>query len=183
MILSVLYSLILLFFLSIPLSAADAATINPNGIKTLLANDLITIFIKDNPVFSNGPSNLPRNPPDCIILDNWAFDNLISVDERFAKALRRLKTCLLVNNNLWGNLVSLSPIKFDYNLKTTSVSSFIADFNLLSCEFDGFTFKLLYCVILYRQKLNCIQWNCIYKSSTVPCENSKTVSFIFSRIK
>ena len=33
---------------------------------------------------------------------------------------------------------------FDDNLKTTSVSFFIADFNLLSCEFDKFTFKLLF---------------------------------------
>ena len=33
-----LYSLILIFFLSIPASAADAAAVNPKGIKTLLAN-------------------------------------------------------------------------------------------------------------------------------------------------
>ena len=44
---------------------------------------------------------------------------------------------------------SLSPIIFDDNLKTTSDSFFIADFNLLSYEFDRFTFKLLYYVILY----------------------------------
>ena len=56
--------------------------VNPNGIKTLLANGLITFSIKGNPLFSNGP----RNPPDCIILDNWVFGNLISVDELFAKA-------------------------------------------------------------------------------------------------
>ena len=30
---------------------------------------------------------------------------------------------------------------------------FIADFNLLSCEFDSFAFKLLYCVNLYRYKI------------------------------
>ena len=36
------------------------------------------------------------------------------------------------------------PIIFDNNLKTTSVSFFIANFNLLSCEFDSFTFKLLH---------------------------------------
>ena len=52
-------------------------------------------------------------------------------------------------NNWWGKLVSLSPIIFDDNLKTTSVSFVIADFNLLSCEFDNFTFKLFYCIILY----------------------------------
>ena len=68
-------------FLYIPASAADAAADNPRGIKTLLANGLITFYIKGNPVFSNGPSNLPRNSPVCIILDNWVFDNLISADE------------------------------------------------------------------------------------------------------
>ena len=57
--------LILRLFLCIPASAADAAAVNPNGIKTLLAHGLITFFINGNPVFSNGP----RNPPDCIILN------------------------------------------------------------------------------------------------------------------
>ena len=126
----------------------------PKGIKILLANGLITFFISGNSVISNGPSNLPRNPPDCIILDNLVFDNLISADKQFAKALRRFATYLLVNNNLWRKLVSLSPIIFDDNLKTISVSLFIADFSLLSCEFDNFKSKLLYCVILYRWKLN-----------------------------
>ena len=51
--------LILRFFLCIPASAAAAAAVNPRGIKTLLANGLITFVIKGNPVFSNGPSNLP----------------------------------------------------------------------------------------------------------------------------
>ena len=69
------------FFLCIPISAADLAAVNPKGIKTLLANDLILFFINGYPFFSNGPSHLPRNPSDCIILDNWAFNNLISVDK------------------------------------------------------------------------------------------------------
>ena len=58
--------------------------------------------------------------------------------------LQDFATCLLVNNNLCEKLVSSLelPIIFDDNLKTTSVSFFIADFNLLSCEFDSFTFKL-----------------------------------------
>ena len=68
-------------FLCIPASADDAAAVNPKGIQTLLANGLITFFINGNPVISNGPSNLPRNSPDCIIFDNWLFDNLISGDE------------------------------------------------------------------------------------------------------
>ena len=62
-----------------------------------------------------------------------------------------LQTCLSVNNNLTGKLVSLleSAIIFDDNLISTLISFFIADFNLLSYEFDSFTFKLLYCAILY----------------------------------
>ena len=57
-------------FLCIPASAADAAAVNPKGIKTLLANGLITFFISGNPVFSYGPRSLPRNPFVCIILNN-----------------------------------------------------------------------------------------------------------------
>ena len=126
-------------FLCIPASAAVAAAVNLKGIKTLLANGLITFFINGNPVFSNGPKSLPRKPPDCIILDNWVFDNLILTDKYFAKALRRFATSLLVYDNLWGKLASLSPIIICDNLKTTSVSFFVWDFNLLSCEFDSFT--------------------------------------------
>ena len=44
-------------FLCIPVSAADATAVNPNGIKTLLANGLIHFFIiNSNPAFSNKPS-------------------------------------------------------------------------------------------------------------------------------
>ena len=53
------YAQILRFFLCILASAAEAAAVNPRGIKTLLANGLIN----GNPVFINGPSNLPRNLP------------------------------------------------------------------------------------------------------------------------
>ena len=42
---------------------------------------------------------------------------------------------------------------FDDNLKTTSVSFFIVDFSLLSCEFESFTFKLLYCIIFILIKI------------------------------
>ena len=47
---------------------------------TILADGLMTLFIKRNSAFSNGSSNLSRNPPDCIVLDKWVFDNLMSVD-------------------------------------------------------------------------------------------------------
>ena len=62
--------ILMFFFFCFPASAADAAAVNAKGIKTLLANGLITFFISGNLVFSNGPNNLPRNPPDCIIFDN-----------------------------------------------------------------------------------------------------------------
>ena len=51
-------------FFCIPASAAEAAEVNPNGIKTLLANGFITFFINGNQVFNNGPRSWPRNPPD-----------------------------------------------------------------------------------------------------------------------
>ena len=79
--------------------------------------------------------------------------------------------------------VSLSPIILDDNLKTTSVLFFIAGINLLSCEFDSFTFKLLYSVIFVLIRIKLIQQNLIYKTFTIPCENSKVVSFAFSRMK
>ena len=112
-------------FLCIPASAADAAVVNPNGMKTLLANALITFFINGNPVFSsNGLRSLIRNPPDCIVFGKWVFDSLILAGELLAKTLRRFATCLLVINNLCGKLVSLSklPTIFDDNLKITLVS-------------------------------------------------------------
>ena len=56
-------------------SVADAAPVNPNGIKMLLANGLSTFSIKGNAVFSMGPTSLPKNPPDWPILCNWVFDN------------------------------------------------------------------------------------------------------------
>ena len=125
---------------------ADAADLNPNGIKTLLANDFSTFLIKGNLVFNNGPKSLPKNPPDFPILFHSVFDNFILVEELFAKALRSFETCVLVNNSLFGKLFSLleSPIIFAERLKVTSVPFFIADFNLLSCELDNFTFKVLY---------------------------------------
>ena len=46
------------------MSVANAAVINPNGVKTLLANGLSTFSIKGNPVFSNRPKSLPKNPTD-----------------------------------------------------------------------------------------------------------------------
>ena len=68
------------YFLWIAASAAYAAAVNPNGIKTLFANGLSTFPIKGNPVFSIGSKSLPKNPPDWPILCNWVFNNFILAD-------------------------------------------------------------------------------------------------------
>ena len=51
-----------------------------------------------------------------------------------------LETCLSVNNNSCGKLISSleSPIMLGDILIITSVSFFLADFNLFSGEFDNF---------------------------------------------
>ena len=56
-------------FFGIATSVPEAAAVNPNGINTLLAYGFGTFFIKSKTVFSNGPRSLPKNPPDCPILD------------------------------------------------------------------------------------------------------------------
>ena len=108
----------------------------------LLANGLSTFYIKSNPAFKNGPRSLPKDPPDCTILGKWVFDNFILADEFFAKALRSFGTCLLVSYSLWGKFVSSLD-------EITSVTFFVANFNLLSCEWDNFTVTLLDWVILH----------------------------------
>ena len=110
-------------FLCITASAANVSAVNPNGVKTLLANELITFVINCNPVFNIGPRNIPRNTPDCIILNNWVFDSIISVDELIAKALQRFATYLLVKRKSCEKLTSSSELRmiFDDNLKTTSL--------------------------------------------------------------
>ena len=78
----------------------------------------------------------------------WSF---VLVRELFAKALQSLETCVLVKNNLWRKLFSSleSPTTLDEIFKVTSVSFFIPDFNLLSCELEYFTFTELYLDNLY----------------------------------
>ena len=73
-----------------------------------------------------------RNPPDGIISDRAVFDNFISFDDLFAKALQRLGTCLSANNKLCG-------IIFDD-----------ADFNSSNWICGNLTFTLWYSVILYN---------------------------------
>ena len=77
----------------------------------------------------NRPDKGQRISPDCTILDISVFDNFILADELFAKSLQGLKTCVSVNDNLCGKLVSSleSPITFDERFQITSISSFIPD--------------------------------------------------------
>ena len=65
--------------------------------------------------------------PDCIILDNWVFENFISADERFGKALRIFENCVWVNNISCEKLNwSLDiQIKFNERFKVTLVPFFI----------------------------------------------------------
>ena len=51
-------------------SIADAAAVNPYGIKTRLASGSNTFFINGNPIFSNFSKSLPKNLPDFPILCN-----------------------------------------------------------------------------------------------------------------
>ena len=77
-------------FLWIAVSVADAAAVNSNGIKTLLASGLRIFIIESDQVFSNGPKILTKNSPDCHILSNWVFDSFILAEELSSKALRSL---------------------------------------------------------------------------------------------
>ena len=73
-------------FLCIPASAADAATVHSNGIKTILDNGLSTFFIKDKPIFNNGSKRLLRTLPNCTILDSFLFENSILARRYFAES-------------------------------------------------------------------------------------------------
>ena len=107
-------------------ASVAAAAVNPDDIKTLLANGISTCSIKAKPVFSNSSKSLPKNPRDCPILCNWIFDNFTLAEELFAKVLKSLKTCVLVNNNLCGKLFSSleSRATVDESFKIISVPFF-----------------------------------------------------------
>ena len=68
------------FFFQLAPPVSDDAAVNPNSIKTLLANVLSTFFIKDKLVFSDGPRNLPKNRLDCLILCSCLLDKFILAD-------------------------------------------------------------------------------------------------------
>ena len=104
-------------FLFTAASVANAATVSPST-----PNGLITDFNKGNPDFNNGIKNF-KNSPFCILV-NCPYDKLTSVDVWLAKALRRFATCLLVNNNLRGKLVSSSELLILYFMITLKSHQF-----------------------------------------------------------
>ena len=53
----------------------NVAAVIPKDIKTILSNGLSILPIKSNPVCSNGPKGLLKNPSDCPILCNRVFDD------------------------------------------------------------------------------------------------------------
>ena len=71
-------------FLCNSASAANAAGVNPNGSKTLLANTFSIFLIKVKSIFSNDLRGLSRNPTDYTVLGSWFFNNFVL----FARALR-----------------------------------------------------------------------------------------------
>ena len=60
---------------------------------------------------------------DCIILDNWVFE----IFTPFAKVLRILQICVLVNNDLGGKLISSLELLsiFDERFIVTSLPFFV----------------------------------------------------------
>ena len=69
--------------------------------------------------------------PDCIILDNWVFEDFILTDEPFPQALQIFEIFVSVNNSLCGELISLLEISIKFHEKVTSVPFLIPNFNLL----------------------------------------------------
>ena len=68
------------------------------------------------------------------------------------------------------------------------VQYFITDFNVLSCELDNFTFKLLYWVIFYWYYIKALLLIFFILKKTcntliIPCQKSKIVSFTSSIMK
>ena len=103
-------------------------------------------------LIKNNPKRINRNKSYyCIILDSRVFEIFIIADELFEKALRILETCTLFNNNLYGILVTSWELQMAFveRFKVTSGPFFLADFIFLSCKFENFTFKVLYCIVVF----------------------------------
>ena len=109
-------------------------------IVSLFSSNFSPIFSINFSGFSKGERPKGKKPPNYAILNSCIFDNFVLADELLEKCLQGLDTCLSVNKNLCGKLVSSlePPITFDERFKVTSAPSCIPYFNLLSCELDNF---------------------------------------------
>ena len=107
-----------------------------NGLDIVLSIEFID-GSKGGPSISCKPN---KKPLKCTILFIWNFESFILADEPFAKALQIFDNCVLVNNSLYGKLVSILefPIKFDESFKITSVPFFIPDINFLKLRIRQF---------------------------------------------
>ena len=76
-----------------------------------------------------------------------------------------------------------APTRFNESFKFTSAPFFICDFNLLTCGFNYFTFKVLYWVILHWYYIKVKTKTTNHSTLIVPREKSKIVSFAFSIMK
>ena len=72
------------------ISASAASSGVNHGIKTILADVLITIFINDKIIFINGPRSVSRKPSNCMFLEMCVLNNFILAYELFANDLQRL---------------------------------------------------------------------------------------------
>ena len=68
---------------------------------TSLAISYTSLIVSDVALAGFNIRSKKLNPPNCIILDKWVFEKCVLADEPFAKVLRSLEICALVNNNLW----------------------------------------------------------------------------------
>ena len=98
-------------------------------------------------VFSNYPKSLPKNLPDCPILYNWAFDNLFISWWSICASFTKPRNFVLVNDNLWGKLISSLELPITFDEIFTSVPFVIPDFKLLRCDLHNVTFNVSYWVI------------------------------------
>ena len=90
-------------------------------LNQLLADGVSILFISGKTTFIKDPRYLPGNPPDCIF-----YKVMIPMIYFYHM------TCTLINNNLYGKLVSLfvAPLRFCNIFRVTPVSFFVAGFNL-----------------------------------------------------
>ena len=80
--------------------AADAASVNPNGIRTFLINGSSAFFFNEKPVFSNCLKSLTRNRTDqtiiiIIIMSKYFYSIKVSVLYQYIQVKKLLPIFVL----------------------------------------------------------------------------------------